>query len=366
MTKRDYYEVLGVDRSSGPDDIKKAYRQLALKYHPDRNKGDKDAEEKFKEAAEAYEILKDPEKREFYNRFGHAGLQQRGFEGFASFQDIFDSFGDIFSEVFGFGGGGQGRSRIRRGADLRYDLTIDFMDAAFGKEKEIELSRHDICEECAGRGTKGGAPPDVCPTCRGRGQVTRSQGFFSIATTCPTCQGSGRVITDPCKKCRGVGRVLRTKNLSVKIPGGVETGSVLRLNGEGEQGDPGAPPGDLYIHIQVRPHEIFHREGDDVIIGVPITYTKAVLGGQIEIQTLEGPDVLNVPAGTQSGQEFRLSGKGVPRLRGRGKGELIVVVYIRTPTKVAKDEEELLRRLAEIEGVDVTPQKKGFFSRKKR
>ncbi|MEW6140012.1 MAG: molecular chaperone DnaJ [Thermodesulfobacteriota bacterium] len=365
MTKRDYYEVLEVQKTSSQEEIKKAYRKLAMKYHPDRNKGDKAAEEKFKEAAEAYEVLSDPEKRQLYDRFGHAGLQQTGFTGFRDFDDIFSSFGDIFEEFFGFGAGRSRRARARRGADLRHDITIDFLDAVFGKEMEIEVSRHEICRDCEGMGTAGGVQPAVCPTCGGRGQVTRSQGFFSISTTCPTCQGSGTVITDPCGSCRGVGRVLITKKLMLRIPPGVETGSKLRLQNEGEPGDHGAPPGDLYVFIHVNPHETFRRQGDDVIVAVPITYSTAALGGEVEIPTLEGQEKLEIPRGTQSGQDFRLQGMGVPHLRGRGRGDLIVVVYVQIPTKLGKEEEALLRQLAELEGSHVTPKKKGFFSRNK-
>jgi molecular chaperone DnaJ len=365
MTKRDYYEVLGIQRNANGDEIKKSYRKLALQYHPDRNPGDKPAEEKFKEAAEAYEVLSDPEKRQLYDRFGHAGLQQTGFQGFRDFDDIFSSFGDIFEEFFGFGARGSHRSSIRRGADLRYDLTIDFMDAVSGKEMEIEVSRHETCDECGGLGTREGTRPAVCSTCGGRGQVTRSQGFFSISTTCPTCQGSGTVITDPCHKCRGVGRVLIRKKLALKIPAGVDTGSRLRLQGEGEPGERGAPPGDLYVFIRVAPHESFRRQNDDIVVAVPITYSLAALGGEVEVPSLDGSDVLQIPHGTQSGQDFRVPGKGVPHLRGRGRGDLVVVVYIETPHKVGKDEEELLRRLAELEGVKVSSKKKGFFSRSK-
>jgi len=363
MIKRDYYEVLGVARTASSEDIKKSFRKLALKYHPDRNTGDKGAEEKFKEAAEAYEVLSDGEKRQLYDRFGHAGLQQTGFTGFRDFDDIFSSFGDVFEEFFGFGARGAHRQRVRRGADLRYDLSVTFMDAVFGRETEIDVSRHEPCPNCHGLGTKGGAQPSVCNTCGGRGQVTRSQGFFSISTTCPRCQGSGTVITDPCEKCRGVGRMLITKKLSLKIPGGVETGSRLRLHGEGEPGDPGAPPGDLYVVIHVEPHETFRRQDDDILAAVPVAYSQATLGGQIEIPTLDGPDVLEIPAGTQSGREFRVPGKGVPHLRGRGRGDLRIIVYIETPSKISKEQEELLRRLAELEGAKVTPKKKGFFSR---
>jgi len=363
MTKRDYYDVLGLAKTAGADEIKKAYRKLALQYHPDRNKGDKQAEEKFKEAAEAYEVLSDPEKRQLYDRFGHAGLQQSGFTGFRNFDDIFSSFGDIFEEFFGFGSRGSRRSAVRQGADLRYDLQIEFMDAVKGKEVEIEVPRHETCPECSGMGTKGGAQPSVCTTCGGRGQVTRSQGFFSISTTCPTCQGSGTIITNPCDKCKGTGRFLVTKKLSIRVPPGVETGSRLRLQGEGEPGDPGASPGDLYVFIHVKEHEFFRRHGDDVVIEVPIAYTVAALGGQITIPTLEGPEPFQVPKGTQSSQQFRIPRKGMPNLRGRGRGDLIPILYIETPTKLSKDEENLLRRLAEIEGSKVSPKKKGFFLR---
>ncbi|MBI5571303.1 MAG: molecular chaperone DnaJ [Desulfomonile tiedjei] len=364
MTKTDYYEILQVPKTASPEEIKKAYRKLALKYHPDRNPGDKEAEEKFKEAAEAYEVLSDTEKRQLYDRFGHAGLQQTGFTGFRDFQDIFSSFGDIFEEFFGFGSRGGQRRGPRRGADLRYDLTIGFMDAVFGKETEIEVPRHEVCEECHGTGSSGGAEPGVCQMCNGRGQVTRSQGFFSISTTCPTCQGSGTVITDPCRSCRGLGRFLKKRKLSLKVPAGVETGSRLRLNGEGEPGEPGAAPGDLYVVIHQAPHEVFRRQDDDVIVGLPISYSVAVLGGEVEIPTLEGQDKMEVPAGTQSGQDFRISGRGIPHLRGRGRGDLIVVVYIETPKKVDKQVEDLLRQLAELEGAKVTPGKRSFFARR--
>jgi len=364
MIKRDYYEVLSVGKTASREEIKKSYRKLALQHHPDRNKGDKDAEEKFKEAAEAYEVLSDPEKRQLYDRFGHAGLQQSGFTGFRNFDDIFSSFGDIFEEFFGFGGTSRRRA-VRKGADLRYDLSIKFMDAVLGKETEIELSRHELCNECGGVGTRGGVQPSVCPTCGGRGQVSRSQGFFSIATTCPSCHGSGSVITDPCEKCRGIGRVLIAKKLSLKIPAGVDTGSRLRLQGEGEPGELGGPPGDLYVFIHVEQDEVFKRDGDDVLVAVPITYTLAALGGAIEIPTLEGPEDFYIPRATQSGQDFRLPGRGMPHVRGRGRGDLIVVVYIETPKSLTGEQEELLRRLADIEGAKVVRKKRGLFSRNK-
>lgn len=365
MTKRDYYEVLGVERTATGEEIKRAYRKMALKYHPDRNTGDKEAENKFKEAAEAYEVLSDKEKRGLYDQFGHAGLQQSGFQGFTDFDDIFASFGDIFGEFFGFGGA-RGRSRVRRGADLRYDLAVDFMDAVFGREMEIEVPRHETCETCQGLGTKGGAQPSVCSTCGGRGQVTRSQGFFSISTTCPSCQGSGTVITDPCDDCRGVGRILKTRMLAIRIPAGVESGSRLRLQGEGEPAPAGGMPGDLYVFLQVQPHDIFQRQGDDVIVPIPITYTQAALGAEIEIPGLEGPETVSLPPGTQNGEDFRLKERGIPHLRGRGRGDLVAVVFVEVPRTLSSEEEELLRQLAELEGVEVTPEKRGFFSRPKK
>ncbi|MFC1835266.1 molecular chaperone DnaJ [Thermodesulfobacteriota bacterium] len=362
MTKRDYYEVLEVEKTSSGEEIKKAYRRLALQYHPDRNPGDKEAEEKFKEGAEAYEVLSSDEKRQLYDRFGHAGLQDQGFQGFRDFDDIFSSFGDIFEDLFGFSSSRGRRTRARRGADLRYDLMIELHDAAFGKETEIEVTKHETCDKCAGSGTKEGAPPAVCQTCGGRGQVTRAQGFFSISTTCPTCQGSGTVITDPCSKCRGVGRVLKSKTLSIKLPPGVDNGSQLRLQGEGEPGELGGPPGDLYIVIRIRDHEHFERNGDDLLVAVPITYTQAALGAKIEVPTLEDPTTLNIPRGTQPGQDFRIRDKGIPHLRSRGRGDLIAIVHVQVPTKLGKDEESILRNLAELEGVKVTKKRRRLFS----
>jgi molecular chaperone DnaJ len=362
MAKRDYYEILGVQKSADSVTIKKAYRKLALQFHPDRNKGDKEAENRFKEAAEAYEVLKDPKKRQLYDQFGHSGLQQSGFEGFSNFEDIFSSFGDIFEEFFGFGGG-RG-ARPRRGADLRYDITIDFMDAVNGKEMEIEVDRLEECDTCKGSGTKEGKDPELCSTCGGRGQVTRSQGFFSISSTCPRCHGAGQIITDPCESCRGAGKISKPKKLSFRIPPGVETGSRLRLQGEGEPGELGGPTGDLYVFMRVKEHELFRRSGDDVIVAAAMTYSQAVLGGPITIPTLEGEESFDIPKGAQSGQEFRLPSRGMARLRGRGRGDLIIVAYIETPKKIGKEEEDLLRRLAELENAEVAPKKRSIFSRK--
>lgn len=366
MNKRDYYEVLQVEKKAEVIEIKKAYRKLALKYHPDRNPGDKEAEDRFKEAAEAYEVLSDPEKRQLYDRFGHAGLQQTGYTGFTDFDDVFSSLGGIFEEFFGFGGRRGGRSRVRRGADLQYRLQIELTDAAFGLETEIEFHKHELCDECHGTGTRGGGQPAVCSTCGGRGQVTRSQGFFSISATCPTCQGSGQMITDPCDECKGVGRVMREKKLSIKIPPGVDTGSQLRLTGEGEPGELGGLPGDLYVVIEVKPHEHFERHGDNLVTRAFMTYPQAVLGGEIEIPTLDGTEELTIPKGTPSGKDFRLAGKGMPRLRGRGKGDLIVLVYVDVPTKIGKEQEKLLKELAALEGSNVSQPKRGLFSRRKK
>jgi molecular chaperone DnaJ len=350
MIKQDYYELLGVPRNSDAEDVKKAYRRLALKCHPDRNKGDKALEEEFKLASEAYEVLSDPEKRQIYDQFGHDGLKQTGFTGSRNFNDIFSSFGDIFGDFFGFGPGGPSQNHRRRGADLRYNLSIDFMDAVFGKDIEIEVPQHVSCHQCNGIGTNGGIQPSVCPACGGRGQVIRSQGPLTISTPCPSCQGSGRVITDPCRTCNGSGRVVSHKKLSIKIPSGVEDGSRLRLQGEGEPGSSNAPHGDLYVFINVKPHEIFQRNGNDVVVKVPIKYSLAVLGGDVEIPTLKGTDTISIPKGSQPGQEIHLPGKGVPFLRGKGCGNLVAVVEITVPKTLSKEEEEILRNLAKIEG----------------
>lgn len=359
MGKRDYYEVLGISRVASDEEIKKSYRKLAMKYHPDRNPGDKEAEEAFKDAAEAYEVLRDPQKRQMYDQFGHEGLKGTGFRGFSGFEDIFSSFGDIFEDFFGFGTR-RGRTAARKGADLRYDLELSFIDAAFGKETAIEVPRSIQCDTCMGKGTKPGTYPVNCPGCQGRGQVTRSQGFFSISTTCPHCHGEGRIITDPCGDCRGTGRVKRKKKVSVKIPGGVEDGSRLRLRGEGEEGEMGGVPGDLYVVLHIEPHPFFEREGSDIICQVPISFTQAALGAEIEIPTLEGMKKINVPRGTQSGHILHLKGQGTYRLRGMGRGDQIVQIIVKTPTKLTKRQEELLKEFTGISGVE-TRAKKRFW-----
>ena len=365
MIKRDYYEVLGVSRNATESEIKKAYRKLALQYHPDRNPGDKEAEEKFKEAAEAYEVLRDPEKRSLYDRFGHEGLKGTGFTGFSGFEDIFSSFGSIFEDFFGFGTRTRSRTAPQAGADLRYDLKISFLDAAFGKEETIQIEKLQTCESCQGSGAKPGTGPETCPTCRGRGQVMHSQGFFSISTTCPQCHGEGTIIRNPCSKCKGTGKVKKRKSVTVKIPAGVETGTKLRLAGEGEEGIRGGPPGDLYVVIFVDQHEFFNRKGDDITCQVPISFPQAALGAEIEVPTLEGRTKLTIPRGTQSGDVFKLKGLGIPHLNELGRGDQYVQVIIKTPTKLTKRQEELLRELAEISGEKVSSEKKRFWRQRR-
>ncbi len=363
MTKRDYYEILGVSRNAANGEIKKAYRQLALKYHPDRNPGDTEAEEKFKEAAEAYEVLRDPDKRSLYDRFGHEGLRGTGFTGFSGFEDIFSSFGSIFEDFFGFGTRTRSRTAPQVGSDLRYDLTISFTDGAFGVEKEIDVDKMQLCLACDGTGAKAGTSPETCPTCRGRGQVMHSQGFFSISTTCPQCHGEGTVVKEPCKECRGVGKVKRTKRVTVKIPPGVDNGTRLRLSGEGEDGVRGGPPGDLYVVLFVEEHEFFRRKGEDIFCEAPLSFPQVALGAQIVVPTLEGSATLEVPKGTQTGEIFRLKGQGIPRLRGLGRGDQYVQVTVETPTKLTKRQEELLRDFAEESGDEVNAGKKKFWKR---
>ncbi len=340
MAQRDYYEILGVGRNAGEEEIKRSYRRLAMQYHPDKNPGDKQAEERFKEAAEAYEVLRDPDKREIYDRFGHEGLRGTG-----------------------FGTTRRGRTMARAGADLRYDLTISFLDAAFGKETNIEIPQLTTCDQCAGSGAEPGTFPSTCPACRGRGQVSRTQGFFTISTTCPDCRGEGEVIHTPCTQCRGQKRVRKKKNLALKIPPGVETGSRLRLRGEGEEGERGGPAGDLYVIIHVEHHEFFGRDGDDITCQMPISFFQAALGEEIEVPTLNGTRKLKIPKGTQSGQIFRLKGEGIHHMRGYGRGDEIVQVIVKTPTKLTKRQEELLREFAAIEEEEGA---KGFFGKRKK
>jgi molecular chaperone DnaJ len=348
-TKRDYYEILSVSRNATDNELKAAYRKLALKYHPDRNPNDQTAEEKFKEAAEAYEVLRDSQKRSLYDQYGHAGLENTGFHGFGGFEDIFSSFGDIFEDFFGFSSRRRSRSRAMPGADLRYDMSLDFMEAVFGSETEIEIDKRQTCNECGGSGCETGTEPESCRHCGGTGQVSRSQGFFTVRTTCPTCRGNGQVIPSPCPKCRGTGQVMASKKVAVKIPAGVDHGSRLRLTGEGEPGVFGGPPGDLYVFIHVQPHEFFQRQDTDIICEIPISFVQATLGDKISVPTLNGKKNLKIPKGTQPGDIFYFRGEGIPSLRGRGRGDQIIQVAIKTPTHLTKKQEALLRDFAKLE-----------------
>ena len=342
MTKRDYYEVLIISKSADEGEIKKAYRKLAMKYHPDRNPGDTEAEEKFKEISEAYEVLTDPAKRQVYDQYGHEGLQRGG--GASDFGGGFsDIFGDVFSDIFGGGGrGGQ-----RRGSDLRYIMELTLEEAVFGLERSIKIPKLETCEVCEGSGAAAGSKPKDCPTCRGMGQVRIQQGFFTLQQTCPQCRGSGKIVADPCAPCRGAGRVRSEKTLSVTIPPGVDTGDRIRLSGEGEAGASGAPAGDLYVQINVKPHEIFERDGTDLYCSVPISVVTAALGGELEVPTLTGNATVKVPEATQSGKTFRLRGKGVPNVRGSGIGDLMISVVVETPVKLDKRQREILREFGE-------------------
>ncbi len=351
MDKQDYYEVLGISRQASDDEIKKAYRKLALKYHPDRNPGDKEAEESFKVAAEAYEVLHDPQKRRIYDAYGHEGLRGTGFNGFHGFDDIFSSFGDIFQEFFSFGYGGATRSRSasRPGDDLLYDLTLSFEEAVFGTEKEVEIETLGECEACSGSGAEPGTRDAICPQCKGTGQVVQSQGFFRISTTCVRCQGAGRVLVSPCANCSGQGRVRMKKTVQVKVPPGVDSGTRLRLRGEGASGYRGGQTGDLYVRLNVRHHEFFERDGDNLYGKVSISFVQAILGDQIEVPTLEGVKTVQIEPGTQPGSVIRYPGEGVPRLRGYGRGDLFVELEVKIPKRITPRQEELLHDFEDSE-----------------
>lgn len=368
MAKRDYYEVLGVHRNAAETEIKKAYRKLALQYHPDKNPGNKEAEDKFREASEAYEVLMDSQKRATYDQFGHAGLEGAG--GFGGHPGGFPGgFGDIFGDIFGemFGGGRQrgGRPRPQAGDDVRYDLEISFNEAVFGTEKKIRVARTETCPKCEGTGCKTGTTPDVCPTCHGAGQVRFQQGFFTISKTCGQCGGDGQFMKDPCSECRGRKRIRRERTLSAKIPPGVETGTRMKLTGEGELGSHGGPPGDLYLFLSVQEHPFFQREGDNIHCEVPISFAQAALGAEIEVPTLTGKTTVKVPEGTQTGRIFTLKGKGVANVRGYGIGDQKVHVLVETPTNLSARQKELLEEFAELSGEDMHPMSKGFFEKVK-
>lgn len=348
MTTRDYYEILGVSRDAQDADVKSAYRKLALKYHPDRNPGDKTAEEKFKEAAEAYSVLADPDKRSRYDRFGHAGVSGAAGGGAGVDPTIFNDFGDILGglgDLFGFGGARRGGAR--RGRDLRYDLEISFEEAANGSETTLQIPRDEPCDPCGGSGSAPGSTPERCGHCRGNGQIRMQQGFFTVARTCHHCGGIGRVIAKPCQTCRGEGHVSRERKLTVKVPRGIATAQRLRLTGEGEFGSRGAPPGDLYVVIHVREHPFFHRDGDDLLCEVPVTYPTLVLGGEIRVPTLDDSAAIQIPKGTQSDTRFRLRGKGMPNVGGRGHGDLYVRVKVAVPRRLSREQKELIENLDE-------------------
>jgi molecular chaperone DnaJ len=363
--KKDYYETLGVNRAAGEEEIKKAYRKLALQHHPDRNPGDKQAEEKFKEVSEAYQVLSDAQKRAQYDQFGHAafgdgGPFAGGFDFTAGFEDI---FGDIFGEFFG-AGGGRRRSRSR-GEDLRYNLTLAFEEAVNGTEKKIKIPRHGPCETCHGSGAKPGTAPQACPTCRGRGQVSFQQGFFSVSRTCNQCQGQGSIIKSPCADCGGAGRTRKMHTLSVKIPAGVDTGSRLKLRGEGESAAAGGSAGDLYVVIQVEPHPIFLRDNLDILCDVPISFVQAALGAEIDVPTLEGKVKMKIPPGTQSAKVFRMKGRGIKDVQGYRQGDQHVRIKVETPTHLTAREKELLKEFAASGGEESHPISKGFFEKMK-
>jgi molecular chaperone DnaJ len=370
---RDYYEVLGVDRSAGADEIKKAYRRLAVKYHPDKNPGDKEAEEKFKEVSAAYEILSDPAKRQRYDQFGHDAFRS-GRGGGGPSVDPFDIFsqvfggGSIFDTFFGGGGGGRSSTGPQPGADLRYDMEIDFEDAVFGAERTIEVPRPETCERCHGSGAEPGTSRKRCPTCGGTGQTTVTQGFFSIRQRCPTCGGGGEVIEQRCSGCHGEGRVSRTKRIQIHIPAGVDNGSRLRVSGEGEGGRRGGPAGDLYVVLHVKPHELFRREGDDLACDVWVPITTAILGGTIAVPTIGGTAELRIPAGTQHGTTFRLRGKGVPSIRGYGRGDQHVKIQIDIPSNLSPEQRAKLQEFADITDQDESlyPRWKAFMRKAKR
>ncbi len=369
--KRDYYEVLGVARGATEDELKKAYRRLAIQYHPDRNPGNKDSEERFKDINEAYQVLSDPEKRVQYDRFGHAAFQgpgagPGGFGGFDFSQGFEEVFSDIFGDFFGTGRA-RARTRTRRGDDLRYDLEVDFEEAARGTEKVVKFQRLTQCDACNGtRGRGGSDSVRTCPNCRGTGQVRTQQGFFSIATTCSQCRGEGSIITDPCPKCQGQGRIRKAESLSVRIPAGVDNGSRLKLRGEGEAGFASGPAGDLYVVVHVKEHPLFVRQDNDVIIEVPISFPQAALGAEIDVPTLEGKVKLKIPAGTQSGKVLRLKGKGIVDLHGYGRGDELVKIVVETPHRLTARQRELLEEFAKLSGEDVNhPMSKGFVDKLK-
>lgn len=362
--QRDYYEVLGVSREASADELKKAYRKLALKHHPDRNPGDAEAVAKFKEASEAFDVLSNPEKRARYDRFGHAGVQGAAGGnggGFNDVQDIFDAFGDLFGDMFGGGRRSGGGPRARRGDSLKTTVTVTLQEAAAGCRRELEIERHQTCVACTGSGAKAGTTPKTCEYCGGAGQVVQSQGFFRMQTTCPACRGQGKVVKDKCVDCRGSGAVPHASKLEVRIPAGIDNGLQLCLRGEGETGENGGPPGDLYVEVRVQPHAMFQRRGRDLVCVVPVTYSQAALGADIEIPLLDGRHQLKIPAGTQPMEVLRLRQLGMPDLQGSGRGDLLVEIHVEVPKKLSKPQEDLIRQLAELDAKHVSSKRKSFF-----
>lgn len=368
MAKADFYEVLGVSRDADERAIKKAYKRMAMKYHPDRTKGDKELENKFKEVKLAYEVLMDPQKRAAYDQYGHAAFEQGqgGFGGGAGGADFSDIFGDVFGDIFGGGGRRGGRAQAQRGADLRYNLELSLEEAVRGKEVELKIPKLSTCDDCNGSGAAEGSSAETCSHCHGSGHIQMRQGFFAVQQPCPHCRGRGKVIKDPCRTCHGEGRVEKTKTLSVKIPAGVDTGDRIRLSGEGEAGEMGAPAGDLYVQVHVREHAIFQRDGNNLYCEVPLSFTTAALGGEIEVPTLDGKLKLKIPAETQTGKLFRMRGKGVRSVRSGTVGDLICKVVIETPVNLSEQQKELLQQLQEsmgtgAEAAKYRPKEQGFF-----
>lgn len=370
MSRRDYYEVLGVDKNTSQEEMKKAYRKLAKKYHPDMNKGNKEAETKFKEINEAYEVLSDPNKRKQYDMFGHAANgQQGGYGGFGDFGN-FGDFGDIFDTFFGGGFGGSGRRHGPvKGNDIRVDLSLEFNEAAFGVNREVKVNRKEKCDKCGGSGAKPGTTSKTCPKCGGTGQVKYRQntafGRFETIRTCDECQGKGTIIDEPCSVCGGTGKVNKTRKITIKVPAGVDTGSIISLTGEGEPGERGGPSGDLYVYIRVKPHKIFRREGDDIYCEIPISFIQAALGDDLIVPTLDEKVKHKIPEGTQSDTVFRLKGKGVPRLNGRGRGDQYVKIYVEVPRKLTDEQKELLKEFAEISGENANQGYRSFLDKVK-
>jgi molecular chaperone DnaJ len=364
MTKRDYYEVLGVVRTASEREIAAAYRKLAVKYHPDSHPGDTEATEKFKEAAEAYEVLSDNDKRARYDQFGHAGVGGSQ-PHFTDVNDIFEAFGDIFGGgLFGEIFGGGRRRGPRRGNDVQVEITLDLEEAAVGVTREISFQRHEHCETCSGTGAKPGSSPQACHRCGGSGKIVQSAGILRVQTTCPTCRGVGNVITDPCQACRGQGIVPRNVKIDVAIPAGIDSGMRVRVTGEGEPSPNGGPPGDCYCYVHVREHKLFHRDGSHLLVRLPVTYSQAALGATLDVPTLNGKEQLTIPPGTPSGEVFHLRGRGMKDPRGgRNKGDLLVQTYIEVPKKLSKRQQELLRELAEVEHREVSPERKSFFAK---